>query len=79
MLKWCWIQQSPFDHWEITKPLSEESIKEICNAEIANPMEDNVQYDGTRAIDGGDGKFSEGIKNGGAAKKYRCFITHTNP
>ena len=36
---------------------------------------DGLKYDGTRAIDGGEGKYREGIKSGGKAKKYRCFVT----
>ena len=42
----------PFDHWELNKPLTEEQINEIINADIANPSEHNLNYDGTRAIDG---------------------------
>ena len=68
----------PFPHWEINDPLSNASVNEICNAEIANPIQDNLEYDGTRAIDGGDGKFRTGITDGGKAKKYRCFITKEN-
>ena len=34
----------------------------------------NINYDGTRAIDGGEGKFREGISDGGKAIKFRCFI-----
>ena len=68
----------PFKHWAINKPLTELAIKEVCNAEIANPINDGLNYDGTRAIDGGEGKFREGIKSGGKAKKYRCFITREN-
>jgi hypothetical protein len=47
-------------------------------SDIANPNDPVVQYDGTRAIDGGYGKFREGIKTGGKAKKYRCFVTKKN-
>ena len=68
----------PFKHWAINKPLTELAIKEVCNAEIANPINDGLNYDGTRAIDGGEGKYREGIKTGGKAKKYRCFITKEN-
>ena len=39
----------PFDHWELNKPLTEEQINEIINADIANPSEHNLNYDGTRA------------------------------
>ena len=35
-------------------------------------------YDGTRAIDGGEGQFREGITDGGKALKFRCFITKEN-
>ncbi len=68
----------PFDHWELNKPLTEEQINEIINADIANPSEHNLNYDGTRAIDGGEGKFREGISDGGKALKFRCFITKEN-
>ena len=68
----------PFVHWELNKPLTNEQINEIVNAEIANPIEHNLKYDGTRAIDGGEGKFREGISGGGKALKFRCFITKEN-
>ena len=70
--------EKPFKHWAINQPLSELAIKEVCNAEISNPIIDGLEYDGTRAIDGGEGKFREGIKSGGKAKKYRCFVTKDN-
>ena len=69
---------NPFFHWELNKPLTEGQIKEIINAEIANPKEHNLNYDGTRAIDGGEGQFREGIADGGKALKFRCFITKEN-
>ena len=68
----------PFVHWELNKPLTDEQINEIINAEVANPIEYNLNYDGTRAIDGGEGKFREGITDGGKALKFRCFITKEN-
>ena len=68
----------PFDHWELNKPLTEEQINEIVNADIANPSEHNLNYDGTRAIDGGEGNFRQGIADGGKALKFRCFITKEN-
>ena len=68
----------PFIHWELNKPLTDEQINEIINADIANPIEYNLNYDGTRAIDGGEGKFREGISDGGMALKFRCFITKEN-
>ena len=68
----------PFAHWELNKPLTEEAIQEIAKANIANPFDHNLKYDGTRAIDGGEGKFREGITSGGQALKFRCFITKEN-
>ena len=62
---------SPFNHWELDKPLSEESINEICKAEVIDLKKMNIKYDGTRAIDGGEGKFREGILDGGKAIKFR--------
>ena len=68
----------PFKHFEINEPLTEEAIKEISNAEIADPRNENLKYDGTRALDGGDGAFRSGIKDGGKAKKLRCYVTKEN-
>ena len=68
----------PFIHWELNKPLTEEQINEIINADIANPIEHNLNYDGTRAIDGGEGQYREGISDGGKALKFRCFVTKEN-
>jgi len=68
----------PFTHWELDKPLNDLEIGEIINADIANPSEYDLNYDGTRAIDGGEGKFREGITSGGQALKFRCFITKDN-
>ena len=70
--------EEPFPHWELNQPLTEEQVKEIVNADIANPSEHNLNYDGTRAIDGGEGEFREGISDGGKALKFRCFITKEN-
>jgi len=70
--------ESPFTHWELNEPLTEEQINEIVNADIDNPVEHNLNYDGTRAIDGGVGKFREGISDGGKALKFRCFIKKEN-
>ena len=42
----------PFDHWEYNDPLSAGAIEEIVNADIADINEHNLEYDGTRAIDG---------------------------
>ncbi len=70
--------ESPFSHWELNRPLTDKQINEIIKADIANPVEHNLNYDGTRAIDGGEGKFREGISDGGKALKFRCFITKDN-
>ena len=70
--------EKPFEHWELNKPLTDGQINEIINAEIDNPIDHNLNYDGTRAIDGGEGQFREGITDGGKALKFRCFITKEN-
>ena len=70
--------EKPFEHWELNKPLTAGQINEIINAEIDNPIEHDLNYDGTRAIDGGEGQFREGITDGGKALKFRCFITKEN-
>ena len=70
--------EEPFQHWELNRPLTEEQIKEIVKADIDNPSEHNLNYDGTRAIDGGEGEFRKGISDGGKALKFRCFITKEN-
>jgi len=69
---------SPFDHWEFENPLTEKSIKEICKTEIIDLAKKNINYDGTRAVDGGEGKFREGMPEGGSAVKFRCFIEKNN-
>ena len=68
----------PFTHWELNQPLTKDAIQEIVNTDIANPIDHSLQYDGTRAIDGGEGKFREGISSGGKALKFRCFINKEN-
>ena len=70
--------EEPFLHWELNKPLTDQQINEIINADIDNPLEHDLNYDGTRAIDGGEGKFRQGIADGGKALKFRCFITKEN-
>ena len=69
---------SPFNHWELNEPLTKEEINEICKTEIVDLTKININYDGTRAVDGGEGKFREGISNGGKAIKFRCFIKKDN-
>ena len=68
----------PFVHWELNEPLTSEQINEINNADIANPIEHNLNYDGTRAIDGGAPEFRKGNSDGGKALKFRCFVTEEN-
>ena len=68
----------PFDHWEYSNALSEGAIDEIVKADIPDVSKHNLNYDGTRAIDGGAAEFREGISDGGKALKFRCFITHEN-
>ncbi len=68
----------PFPHFEIDKPLTEEAIKEISLADVPDPKKEKLNYDGTRALDGGDGAFRSGIKDGGRAKKLRCYVTKQN-
>mgnify|MGYP001297012959 CR=1 FL=1 len=47
----------PFKHYEISQPLTKEAINEISNANVTDPKKENLNYDGTRALDGGDGAF----------------------
>ena len=70
--------ENPFTHWELNQPLTDEQINEIITADIDNPVEHNLNYDGTRAIDGGEGNFRQGIVDGGKALKFRCFVTKEN-
>ena len=72
------LYDDPFKHFEFNEPLSSEAIKEICEADIKDPRKENLTYDGTRALDGGGGAFREGIKDGGKAKKIRCYVTKEN-
>ena len=68
----------PFKHWELNKPLSNDAINEIISADIPDLNQHDLEYDGTRAIDGGAPEFREGITSGGKAIKFRCFITKEN-
>ena len=72
------FHNSPFDYWELDKPLNEDALQEICNTEIVDLNKVNINYDGTRALDGGEGKFRKGIESGGKALKFRCFINKEN-
>jgi len=69
---------SPFSHWELNEPLTQEAIKEICKTEITDLIKMNINYDGTRAVDGGEGKFRAGISHGGKAIKFRSFVNKDN-
>ena len=64
----------PFKHFELNEPLTDEAIKEICEADILDPKKEKLDYDGTRALDGGEGGFRSGIKDGGKAKKISCYV-----
>ena len=68
----------PFDHWEYDDALSDGVIKEITTADIPDVTKHNLDYDGTRAIDGGTAEFREGIASGGEAIKFRCFVSKEN-
>ena len=68
----------PFEHFEINQPLTNNAIKEINDAEVTDPKKENLNYDGTRALDGGEGAFRSGIKDGGKAKKIRRYVTKEN-
>ena len=62
----------------MNEPLTKEAIIEICKTEIADLTKMNINYDGTRAVDGGEGKFRKGISHGGKAIKFRCFVNKDN-
>ena len=70
--------QHPFDHWEYNNALSNGAIDEIIKADVPDVSKHNLNYDGTRAIDGGAAEFREGIASGGEAIKFRCFVTKGN-
>ena len=69
------LYETPFKHYELNEPLTAKAIKEVCEADILDPRKENLNYDGTRALDGGEGTFRAGIKDGGKAKKLRFFLT----
>ena len=74
----CKKHELPFDHWEYTNALTNEAIEEIIKADIPDVSKHNLNYDGTRAIDGGAAEFRKGIASGGKAIKFRCFVTKEN-
>ena len=53
ILNKCKKHDFPFDHWEYESALTPEAIKEIIKADIPDVSKHNINYDGTRAIDGG--------------------------
>ena len=52
--------ESPFIHYEYRNALTEDAIKEIIKADIPDVSKHNLNYDGTRAIDGGSADFRKG-------------------
>ena len=68
----------PFEHYEYYDALTDAAIEEIVKADIPDVSKHNLNYDGTRAIDGGAGEFRKGDSSGGKAIKFRCFITKDN-
>jgi len=70
--------ETPFIHWEYNNALTDGAIKEIITADIPDVSKHDLNYDGTRAIDGGTAEFREGIASGGEAIKFRCFVTKEN-
>ena len=63
---WTYSQTLKFLEWE------------IITADIPDVSKHDLNYDGTRAIDGGTAEFREGNASGGQAIKFRCFITKEN-
>ena len=68
----------PFDHWEYNNALSGEAIVEIIKADIPDVSKHNLNYDGTRAIDGGAAEFRKGIATGGEEKLMSGLIFVNN-
>ena len=62
----------------IRRSFNDQSIEEIIKTDIPDVSKHNLNYDGTRAIDGGAAEFREGIASGGKAIKFRCFVTKEN-
>ena len=36
---------TPFSHWELNEPLTEDAVKEICKTEITDLTQMNINYD----------------------------------
>ena len=70
--------ESPFDHWEYSDALNDDTINEIIYADIPDVRKHNLFYDGTRAIDGGGEEYGEGIESGEKTIKFRCFKKKRN-
>ena len=68
----------PFVHYEYYNALTDDAIEEILKADIPDVSKHNLNYDGTRAIDGGAPEFRRGDSSGGKAIKFRCFVTKEN-
>ena len=68
----------PFVHYEYYNALTDDAIEEIVKADIPDVSKHNLNYDGTRAIDGGAPEFRKGDSSGGKAIKFRCFVTKEN-
>ena len=68
----------PFIHYEYNDALTDAAIGEIIKADIPDLSKYNLNYDGTRAIDGGAPEFRKGDSSGGRAVKFRCFVTKEN-
>ena len=74
----CKKHEFPFDHYEYYNALTDDAIEEIVKADIPDVSKHNLNYDGTRAIDGGAPEFRRGDSSGGKAIKFRCFVTKEN-
>ena len=68
----------PFEHYEYNNALTDAAIEEIVKADIPDVSKFNLNYDGTRAIDGGAAEFRKGIASGGEAKKFRNLFRELN-
>jgi Rps23 Pro-64 3,4-dihydroxylase Tpa1-like proline 4-hydroxylase len=67
---------NPFPHCEFNSILNEEMIDEVYSVFFAK---NDLRYDGTRAIDGGIGKFRKGKSNKDSLSyDFRCFIDKNN-
>ena len=51
----------PFEHYEYYDALTDAAMEEIVKADIPDVSKHNLNYDGTRAIDGGAAEFRKEI------------------